>query len=148
MALHTSTPAATSAFTLLFPSNSMRTLSASLLPNLHWPSAGPESRPQKPTFLFGTTQRADWNQRGCQSRPFCPLRGASAKVGGLGEGKRGQFLGDFPRAKTLPPAPPSPTVYQNKRSSLTPPNAPGQGYKIHSVSFLFSLKKTTHEEGE
>lgn len=51
------------------PSNSMRTLSASLPPNLHWPSAGPESRPQKSTFSFGTSQRADWNQR-----PVNPVR--------------------------------------------------------------------------
>lgn len=44
------------------PSNSMRTLSASLPPNLHWPSAGPESRPRQLAFLFGTSRRADWKR--------------------------------------------------------------------------------------
>lgn len=88
------------------PSNSMRTLSASLPPNLHWPSAGPESRPQKSTFLFGTSQRADWNQR-----PVNPVRSVLSEALPLwwevwGGGEKGAIpCRDFPRAKS-PSCPP------------------------------------------
>lgn len=102
------------------PSNSMRTLSASLPPNLHWPGSGPWSRPQKSTFLFGTSRSADWN-RGPVNRARSVLSQALPlwwEVWG-GRGKGAIPSRDFPGART-PSRPPctslSPTVDKNKRS--------------------------------
>lgn len=97
----------------------MRTLSASLPPNLHWPGSDPWSRPQKSTFLFGTSQSADWN-RGPVNRARSVLSQALPlwwEVWGRGKGVMPSR--DFPGART--PSRPhrsslSPTVDQNKRS--------------------------------
>lgn len=101
------------------PSNSMRTLSASLPPNLHWSSSGPWSRPQKSTFLFGTSRSADWN-RGPVNRARSVLSQALPLWWEVwGRGKGAIPSGDFPGART-PSRPPrsslSPAVDQNKRS--------------------------------
>lgn len=101
------------------PSNSMRTLSASLPPNLHWPGSGPWSRPQKSTFLFGTSQSADWN-RGPVNRARSVLSQALPLWWEVwGRGKGAMRSRDFPGART--PSRPhrsalSSTVDQNKRS--------------------------------
>lgn len=97
----------------------MRTLSASLPPNLHWPGSGPWSRLQKSTFLFGTSQSADWN-RGPVNRARSVLSQALPLWWEVwGRGKGAMPSRDFPGART--PSRPhrsslSSTVDQNKRS--------------------------------
>lgn len=81
----------------------------------------------------------------CQSRPLCPLRGASAMVGGLGgRGKGGNSVLRLPWGRDSLPPPHSFTftVYKNKPSSLTPQRSRSGAHKIFRVlPILPPLKK-------
>lgn len=105
------------------PSNSMRTLSASLPPNLHWPGSGPWSRPQKSTFLFGTSRSADWN-RGPVNRARSVLSQALPlwwEVWG-GGGERGQFRTETSPGPGRPPARPAPRSHPLLTKINVPPS--------------------------
>lgn len=126
----------------------MRTLSASLPPNLHWPGSGPWSRPQKSTFLFGTSRSADWN-----SGPVNRARSVLSQALPLwwevwgGRGKGAMPSRDFPGART-PSRPPctslAPTVDKNKRSpSLS--QSPGSAARNTPRVLPVPLKHPPHE---
>lgn len=127
----------------------MRTLSAPLPPNLHWPGSGPWSRPQKSTFLFGTSLSADWN-----GGPVNRARSVLSQALPLwwevwGGGERGQFRAETSLGPGRPPARPpcislSPTVDKNKRS---PPlsQSPGSAARHTPRVLPVPLEHPPHE---
>ena len=66
-----------------------------------------------------------------------------------GEGERGQFREETSLGPRLPPArpapPPSPAVYKNKRSSLTPQRSSAGVQNILRVFAILPPEKPTHE---
>lgn len=69
---------------------------------------GPGVPPPEINVLVWNISARRLEPEACQSRPFCPLRGASAMVGGLGGrgGERGQFRAETSLGPRLPPVAP------------------------------------------
>ena len=109
---------------------------------------GPVVPPPEINVLIWNSSGRRLEPRACQSRAFCPLPGASAMVGGLGEGKGGNAEPRLPRGQdALPPAPlPAFILLWTKINvPLRCPAAPGRLRGIHPVSFPSTLSHPPHE---
>lgn len=109
---------------------------------------GPLVPPPEINVLIWNISERRLEPRACQSRAFCPLPGASAMVGGLGEGKGGQCRAETSRGPGRPPARTAPRFHLLLTKINVPlrcPKAPGRLHGIHAVSFPSPLKHPPHE---
>lgn len=105
---------------------------------------GPLVPPPEINVLIWNISERRLEPRACQSRAFCPLPGASAMVGGLGEGKGGQCRAETSRGPGRPPARTAPRFHLLLTKINVPlrcPKAPGRLHGIHAVSFPSPLKQ-------